>query len=241
MYSTKYLLYHEVSISNHGIKFSHKISKLILALLLTIFLVACSGFKNDPLVDRSFITDSPCIAPCWYGLELDKSGEADALETLKKLPFVDLKWIKEFKTFWFEDNNAMGINYGCIHPRDELCGGIIVSRDKIKNMWQSVGYSLTVKMVVDKLGKPEYVDYGGYHPEVGGCELILAWPEKEISVERVDPKNEIPCQEIREGHGIPPETKITGIFYGVKEAYGSEPRGGLTRISWPGFSETLTK
>ncbi len=48
--------------------------------LYAIFILvsgSCTSAKEDPLVDRSFLTKQPCAPPCWYRLELDKAGQED--------------------------------------------------------------------------------------------------------------------------------------------------------------------
>jgi hypothetical protein len=163
MFLTKSKLYHEVEI----------ICLVIPALLLTIVLVACSGWKNDPKADRSFITDMPCVAPCWYGLELGKSNKADVAETLKELPFIDKASIHEYGTRWLEDDYAKEFYFGCVHPRKESCGSALISNDKLMSLWLSVGYSLSIEMVVDKLGEPDYLVYGGCVPYAPICSVGL--------------------------------------------------------------------
>jgi hypothetical protein len=44
---------------------------------------------DDARVDQSFITGNTCAAPCWYGLEIDKSSEADVMSVLTTLKFID--------------------------------------------------------------------------------------------------------------------------------------------------------
>lgn len=78
---------------------------------------SCVRASEETLMDRSFITGKPCAAPCWYGLELDVSNKDDVIAALDRLPFVDQASIGEFGTAWLEDENAIGISYGCLHPR----------------------------------------------------------------------------------------------------------------------------
>ncbi len=46
-------------------------------------------------MDKSLLTDTPCPAPCWYGLELEKSSKADVLTTLQTLSFINSNSIDE--------------------------------------------------------------------------------------------------------------------------------------------------
>ena len=41
----------------------------------------------DKLADQTFLTDQPCAAPCWHGLELGSSTKGAALSLLPVLIF----------------------------------------------------------------------------------------------------------------------------------------------------------
>jgi hypothetical protein len=64
---------------------------ILLVAVLGLTLASCDGNPalDDPLADSSFLTQQPCAAPCWYGLEPDKSTADDVIAALRKLPFVD--------------------------------------------------------------------------------------------------------------------------------------------------------
>lgn len=205
-------------------------------LLIMVVATACS-VVNDPKADQSFTTDEPCAAPCWYGLEPDQSTKADVVAVLKQLEFVDSTSIQEYGTSWFGDDSALSINFGCVHPQNTSCGSAVISGDKLKSLGLSVDYELTMKMAVDKLGIPDYVDYGAYHQEVGGCTMTLSWPQRGIDIGMLDTKNETVCRAIRDGKGIPADLRVTDLYYSAKEAFTSSSAGCCTRISWPGFAE----
>ena len=210
---------------------------ILLWMLVVVSLSACWRAKNDPDADRSFITDHPCAAPCWYGLEPDKSSQAEVLATLQSLPFVDKTTIRESRANWGGDENAKTFHFDCIHPKEKNCGGAIISGGKLGELWLTVGYPLSLKMAVDKLGVPDYVEYGLYHPDVGGSVVFLDWPERGIGVEVFNEKDDRLYRKIREGQGIPPEVQVTGLYYFEAGDFGSEPPNALQRIEWPGFSE----
>jgi hypothetical protein len=50
---------------------------------------------DELLLDRSLLTDKPCMAPCWYGLDINKSTKDKVMETLKTLSFIDQNRIFE--------------------------------------------------------------------------------------------------------------------------------------------------
>jgi hypothetical protein len=207
-----------------------------IVVLIVVIAAACSAV-DDSQADHSFTTDKPCAAPCWYGLEPDHSTKADVVAVLKQLEFVDSTSIKEYGTRWSGDDHALGITFGCVHPQTATCGSAVISGDKLKSLLLSAGSKLTVKMTVDKLGIPDYVDYGPYAPEVGGCNMVLSWPQRGIGIQMLETRNETVCRALRSGQGIPPDLRMTALSYSVQEALPSGPGGCCTRISWPGFAK----
>jgi len=197
----------------------------------------CGTRLNDPQADHSFLTDEPCKAPCWQGLELDKSTEKEIIETLKELPFIDTSKIYTFPSSWLGDISAREIGYDCLHPKMELCGALRVSGDKLKELRYKVGYQLSMETVVSKLGPPDYIEAGPIHPEIGGCDLTLYWPGQKIIAGYINEKAEPLCNAIEAGEKIPPDILVTDLTYSVNEGFGSLPGGCCTRNPWPGFSE----
>ncbi len=208
-----------------------------LFLLFLLLAVGCAPNADNPLVDHSFLTGEPCAPPCWYRLELDKSSEEEVYATLEELAFIDQDSIRETDFAWLGDPNAKEIFYGCLHPKDESCGGARFANGKLKLLWMAVGYDLTFAIAVERLGSPEYVDYGPYHPEVGGCVIDLNWPEKGITLHSLDMNSDQQCRAIKDGGGIDSGIRVKTIYYGAKEVSGPKPGGCCTRIPWPGFVE----
>lgn len=209
----------------------------LLILFVLLGVAGCSGAEatEDTLVDRSFLTGEPCAPPCWYGLELDKSSKADVFATLKGLPFIDPVAIREAGTVWLDDDVAQEIIYGCLQPKDAQCGGVLVSKDKVKLMWMFVGHELTFETVVYQLGPPNSLDYGVFNHD-GGCRISLNWPEQNISIDSVNKESYAPCQAIKNGEGVSANAKVRLIAYLVKEGF-PKPVGCCNGIAWPGFVE----
>lgn len=206
--------------------------------LFTLVATSCTRAEDEALVDRSFVTGQPCAPPCWYELELDKSGQDETYAALEQLPFIDQASIRETTGLvWLGDEDAKEIYWGCLHPRVKSCGGARLSQGKLKLLWLAVGYDLTFKTVIDQLGPPDYVDYGPYHPEAGGCQIHLMWPQRLISVDSLDKRSDAECQAITSGKGISNGTGVRTIYYSVRETFGPQPGGCCTRIPWPGFTE----
>jgi hypothetical protein len=213
-----------------------QILKLIYPLILLLLVTASCNYEE--WVDRSFLTDEPCQAPCWYGLILDQSSEEDLLDTLSELHFIDQESIRLSRGYSIlGDENAVIADWGCLDPKTNLCGGAWFEHGTLKSLWYSVGYNLPYSLVVEKLGPPEYIEYGPYHPDVGGCQLLLEWPSIGISTRSIDDRTDFHCRAIEAGKGIKKNLNVGAIFFYVPEYFEAEVPGCCKRIEWPGFSE----
>jgi hypothetical protein len=99
------------------------------------------------------------------------------LETLKELPFVDSTSTKEYGTRCGKDDSAQVIHFSCLHPREKFCESVLISEDELKALGLSVNFTLEMEGVLNKLDPPEYVGYGGYHPEVCANRVLHADPD----------------------------------------------------------------
>jgi len=216
--------------------------KIVLWLVLALFgwiTVGCNQQPTkDPLADESFLTEQPCAPPCWYGLELDISTEEEVYSVIESLPFVDPATIRESQQHWLSyENVETAIDFGCLHPQEHFCGEMRVAQDKLKLISLLVNYDLSFETVVDKLGPPEYVDYGIYGPEDSYCLIKLNWPEQSI-VTRSLPLPMEDCIAIEQGKNrIFPNIKAGVIIYMVRERFLDRPASLDLRIQWPGFAE----
>lgn len=211
------------------------VSFLIFSVLVLTTLIGCTTLGGtptaDPLVDTSFLTGQPCAAPCWYGLELDKSTKEDVYNTLKQLPLVDASSIKEFKTaLWAEP--IPEIEFDCRDPKISSCTEIFIEDGLVKQIMYTVGFDLPLERVVEKLGVPEYVQFAG-NPNVGGTRMSLFWPSKLIAVEHVSRDDKLDYS-LRSGQPVPRGLLAGSIYYTAREHFGLID--GSYRISWPGFA-----
>src|SRR4051812_9996300 len=183
---------------------ARRVSGWALGLLLAAALAACAQAAPDKLADQTFLTDQPCAAPCWHGLELGSSTKGAALSLLPTLPFVDGASIKDQTITWQGDAAASKITFGCVHPPSSNCGNAIFTGDRLRWLEASVGYALTLKQVVAKIGAPTRLDY-----TLGldsGCNVTGAWPTKNIGVVLNGLTGSV-CENLRMGLGIPPDVK----------------------------------
>jgi hypothetical protein len=231
MYKTK------LTLSNKSDKGNGLWITRLLVAILSLVLNSCSGITlsttDSALVDKSFLTGKPCTAPCWYGLEIDKSTRADTLDKLNQLDFVKHNAYKEYGTVWNNDQNAREIQFYCLNQPNEVCGGALISNNILKRLWLKVGYDLSLKDVIDKIGPPDFQDYELQIQ--GGCNISLWWTERGILINIIE-NNYTECQKIADGSGISPQKMVKLITYFAKEDFG-EPGDCCKRIPWPGFAK----
>jgi hypothetical protein len=205
-------------------------------IMLVVILAACAK-DVDPKADRSFLTNLPCAVPCWHGLALDQSSEAEVLATLATLEFVDPNDIREYPAPWAGYDQAQWVWFGCLHPAKRDCGVAALVDDKLKYLRLDVNYPLSLVEVVTKLGKPNYVDFGDYHAEVGGCGVRFFWPSAGIIVSYLDQRQQDVCKVLQSAKPISPELSITAVEYLSSEGFEVGVSGCCTRVAWPGLAD----
>jgi len=201
--------------------------------MIALSLCGCKP-KDDPLADYSFLTQKPCKAPCWYGLELDISGEEEVLQTIKSLPFIDPESTRKWNSVWNDDHNAVEIIFGCLHPIIKSCGSATISQNKLKNIFLHVSYSLSIESVVNIYGTPDKIGYRGFHPEAGGCILEFYWVDQDIIARYSDINNDRICNQLDKTEKLSPNIQITDISYILIDKF--QFQEGVTKfLPWPGY------
>jgi hypothetical protein len=214
---------------------------LLVAVFLGIAIASCSNHttSDDPLADQSFLTQQPCTAPCWHGLEPDKSSVDEVYATLNKLPFVDPATIAEWGYIWLDDDKAKQIGFRCLHPKDKGCGGsLVISQGKLKEITLSIPYKLTFQKAVDLLDQPDTFDYRLADPEGNGCIITLIWTQRGTYLRSIEPKNNDQCRLIRESGRVSPDITVTQVFYVPTEVLKTGPNSFFnSSIPWSGFAK----
>jgi hypothetical protein len=216
--------------------------------LLAWVLAGCQSLVQAPtptleasLMDRSLLTDKPCPAPCWYGLELGKSTRAEVLATLQTLSFADPKTIQEVGSGYWDyttDKNlpATLIGIDCRRPNRQYpqCAALTVSNDILVDIGLSPNYALTLSEVVNHLGPPDYVG-AVILQDLTTCKLMLMWVKKQIQMERTEPNGKNLCEAVRAGQRLDPSLTVDDIFYELPQFFDKIPLEGRDR-PWPGFA-----
>ncbi len=217
--------------------------------LIAWMLTSCQSPVQTPtptleasLMDRSLLTDKPCSAPCWYGLELGKSTKAEVLATLQTLSFADPKTIDETaRGYWDyaanEDKAATLITIDCRRPNRPypVCAGLTVYNDILVDISLSPNFALTLKEVVDHLGPPDYVG-APILMNLTTCQLMFMWVKKQILMEQSEPIGKTLCEAVRAGQRLDPNLTVDEIEYMLPPWLALAPMEGRDH-PWPGFIE----
>ncbi|MGG6460921.1 MAG: hypothetical protein ACM3JQ_05785, partial [Candidatus Eiseniibacteriota bacterium] len=190
------------------------------------------------LMDRSILTDEPCPAPCWYGLELGKSGSDEIKNTLEKLSFINPDTIDEgpYYSYWDpttgENLPAEAIEADC-RSSQRRCVRLVMVNDALESVQLTPNYYLSIEEAVNHLGPPDYsrVAIG---PDFEGCvSLFFSWDKKQIMMESIEKIGNSLCSSISKGGRIPPDLAINWITYGYPNMSFEREIGK----PWPGFVE----
>jgi hypothetical protein len=221
----------------------HRLVAWLLIIFFALIVPGCTSTTtptpiDDSLLDRSFLTQQPCAAPCWHGLEQDKSSKEDILAVLKTLPFVDSSKIVEHVSE-LDSEADFELSYGCLGFDFSRCGYAVVDDGKLRKLSVFVRYGLTFSATVDQLGPPAYVVYSNY-ASINACIIQLYWPEKGIIASNNNSNSTKPCEALANGDGIDPNANVTSLQYNS-----TQDKYKITcckydidvRIPWPGFTK----
>ena len=186
---------------------------------------------HQDLVDRSFITNQPCKAPCWYNLHLGVSSESEVKDTISQLTFVDQNRIQERDTTWQEEKDAKQIDYSCSYLAGRTCGGIILSQNRLMQVWTQIDYPLTFEEAVGQLGPPSYYAmFPGI--EFQNCVISLYWLKNNLEFTASNYQH-FSCPF---GTGISPAIKVNTLTYSVENNSWLFEKYGDIYHRWQGFS-----
>ncbi len=200
------------------------------------------------LMDQSILTDVPCAAPCWYGLELGKSTKADALATAHSLSFIDPKEFPEkpaYYMYWdgskYVQTPGTFVHLRCRQP-DQTCASLLFVNDLLKEVLMSPNYDLTFGEVVAHLGAPDYIGFAPIQVESGAlCSVSLIWKQRGITASFSSggaKNNQVRCNTVHKDPRVDRNLPVQQIMYilpenialaAIPSSAGGEP--------WAGFLE----
>lgn len=194
------------------------------------------------LTDSSILTDIPCEAPCWYGLELNESTRGDVFTVLQGLTFISQNTVQETLVgYWdpiVEDNiPAKLISANCIQPEDRQCVGLTIADDRLKIIGLFPNYEIRFDELVNHLSAPDYVSINLIPPiHSPGCSVSLIWVEQRIIVDHTEKSDSTLCDDVHSGTGIKPFLSVNSITYFLPEYIELRIESSET-YPWSGFAE----
>lgn len=193
------------------------------------------------LMDRSVLTDQPCVAPCWYDLELGKSTTTEAIVTLKTLPFLAANTIhEEADGYWdptiHNDVPSLLVSAECTQPQQQ-CVGLEFVNDILMGVGLFPNYSLSLREVVTHLGPPDYVGADMDRSNTM-CNLALIWIKRQTTIRHFDRSSQTRqklCQSVQTGESIDSALTVDVLYYDLPQQFADIPQAGFHR-PWPGFT-----
>jgi hypothetical protein len=167
-----------------------EIRKRRIFILFFLFTVSCNTFHisntlptatiDNTLIDKSWLTDEPCKAPCWYGLEIGKTTQSEAKILITKLSFIQSANIKEQKSYGKNKSDILLDYYLPCKNVNHSCSIITFRNDILVSIYLIPNYEITIGEVVDELGDPDLTDIGPVVPN--GCIADLIWIQRQMVI-----------------------------------------------------------
>ena len=128
--------------------------------------------------DNSLLTGTPCEPPCWQDIIPGKTTSTEAIELLKKSPFVDQESLDQFGSV-----DAGGATWWWRVPGKRLQPKISWVHDTVIEIVQGLTVEITIEEILSTYGPPEFVtvDPGGI-PENAYWIVRLHYPAQGLSL-----------------------------------------------------------
>lgn len=174
-----------------------KLSLLFLLLILT----ACSNSSDQ----MSILDRSDCAFPCWNGIVVGKTSEAELVRILETLPDVDQESIEATGASGnvFEITIFFSFRQGwTFEQRPKLRGNANITDDKLGALTFCGEINTTIGELVEQVGEPENIISGN---NIGGgrtailtlpSEGVAFWYTAELSNLEITPDTQIDCIQL---------------------------------------------
>ncbi|MBN1536589.1 MAG: hypothetical protein JW908_07655 [Anaerolineales bacterium] len=167
-----------------------KISIKLMILFSILFLNSCNvkqafpGLWPSPtptlspeLMDRSWLTDQPCRAPCWYDLTLGSTSKSVAQEKVLQLPFISSQKVTE---------KPLGIStYYCKQPIQHICTILYFYEDRLDAIGLAPNFNINLQEVVDTINPPDFLSFRSITPDKmfgRDCQIELFWVDRQMVI-----------------------------------------------------------
>lgn len=162
---------------------NHKLSKIevivgISSILLCASLIVMWNLQRDRLIDKSIITGVPCAPPCWQGIVPGVTSSHQALEILKKSPYIENGTIKQAGSIF-----SGGCTWFYRSPSGRIQPGLNWQNGIVDTIQMGLTFELTVQEAIEKFGYPEAVSVvEGGEPEHWYWIVILYYPSRGVEL-----------------------------------------------------------
>lgn len=194
--------------------------------------------------EDSWLTEKPCKAPCWYGLEPGKTFKEEAIIKTKELPFINPEVVTENETMFYDSRlkesvSGQAENFDCKNYPGVLCVYMSFRDNILYQVLIPLDSKITFKEVVNRLGNPDLVMINRINPEGSGCTIGLLWLERQMEI-RYDEKTggffrKDLCQQIQENNNTVPPELIVQLVSIMQTEFMNEVIAGTGHIPWNGF------
>ena len=149
-------------------------------------------YNLDPdMIDRSWLTGTPCRLPCWYGLEPGKTTKTETISIVKQLNFIDLNRIDEAEMYYGLDHDystpailATFIPLFCKEPDDTECARIAFEEnDVLLEVLIIPNYYVNFGNFVELYGEPSFIEYRYLDPgSTARCYVSPIWHQESMAI-----------------------------------------------------------
>jgi hypothetical protein len=167
---------------------NHMIHWNISMSIIVVFLAGCSGVPeptpSTDQIDKSPFTSIPCAAPCWYGLLIGKSSEAEVISKINTLKFIDhtTLYIHRMSMGGLDPKvSAQGVQItaSCINPRKQ-CLMVNVVDDVLTEIEIVLNYPINLEEAIGYLDNPDYIGHRLFVGERIICEIFIIWESRQL-------------------------------------------------------------
>ncbi len=167
------------------------LTRIGVLLVFTLFAYSCSLLPQQSAStvlpnfnELVLLTDSPCSAPCWQGLEIGVSTREEILATISALQFIDQKTIRVIPQSvpdlnpdnWVQGENIVAT---CIN-RWEPCLRLTIAGDRLRDINVTLDPGTTIDDVIHYFGNPDYVGSHSRGGDVIDCRVELIWLKQQL-------------------------------------------------------------
>ncbi len=180
---------------------------VLLACCLLLMLGAFSGCEQQPELDISLLTRSPCAPPCWHNIVPGVSNEEDVRGQLENSLYVKDGSL-HYSTL---EEGGVPLVVFSWQDREGRPNQIYLRENRVLRIEIGLDYDLALGEIVERYGPPE-----GVHASVGvadfyWCDVDFDYPSLGLTLESfslIDP------EDIVEGTiSVTDETEITSVVY----------------------------